>query len=73
MNDYQKRQATCLCLKPERRGFIQAALDHTLDLPDGAFFAYMEEQGIDVSELEPFSLEHNCAMLREREKQGGQG
>lgn len=60
MNDYQKRQAACDCLTPERRGFIRSALDHSDDFPDGAFMAYMDEQGIDISELECFSLEHNC-------------
>jgi hypothetical protein len=47
-------------LKPERRGFIQAAMDFAESFPDGAFMAYMEEQGIDVGELEAFSLEHDC-------------
>lgn len=61
MNDYQKKQAACRCLKPKRRGFIQAAMDFASDFNDGAFMAYMEEQGIDVSELEPFSLEHDCS------------
>ena len=60
MNDYQKKQAYCKCLPPERRVFIQAALDFTVDFGNGAFDAYMADQGIDISELEPFSLEHDC-------------
>lgn len=60
MNDYQKRQAACTCLSPERRGFIKAAMDFAEDFPDGAFFAYLDERDIDVTELEPFSLEHDC-------------
>jgi hypothetical protein len=60
MNDYQKRQARCNCLTAFRRGFIEAAMDFAAEFPDGAFMAYMEEQGIDVSELEAFSLEHDC-------------
>ena len=63
MNDYQKRQAACKCLKPFRRGFIKAAMDFAKDFPDGAFFAYMEEEGIDVSELEAFSLDHDCVKV----------
>lgn len=60
MNEYQKRQAACTCLTPERRGFIQSALDFTEDFPDGAFMAYMEDAGIDISELEAFSEDHDC-------------
>ena len=60
MNDYQKRQAKCMCIKPKRRIFIQIALDFSDNFSDGAFMAFMEEKGIDMSELEAFSLEHNC-------------
>jgi hypothetical protein len=63
MNDYQKRQAACDCLPAERRGFIKSALDFTEDFPDGAFLAYMEEQGIDISELEAFAESHDCKGL----------
>ena len=60
MNEYQKRQAACTCLKPERREYIREKMDFASDFPDGAFMAYMDESGIDVSELEAFSTEHNC-------------
>ena len=60
MNEYRKRQSACKCLESERRGYIQAALDFSDDFSDGAFMAYMEEQGIDMSELEAFSLQHRC-------------
>ncbi len=50
----------CTCLTPERMGYIQAAMDMSEDFPDGAFFALMEEKGIDVTELEPFSDDHKC-------------
>jgi len=60
MNDYQRRQAACDCLTPERRGYIKSAMDHAADFPDGAFMAYLDEMGIDVSELEAFSTEHDC-------------
>lgn len=36
----------------DRKAFVQAAMDFAEDFPDGAYFAYMEEQGIDVTELE---------------------
>ena len=62
-NLYQRRQAACDCLESERRGFIQSAMDHASDFSDGAFMAYMEEEGIDVSELEAFSTDHNCANI----------
>lgn len=51
---------TCKCLTPERRGFIDGAMSHSSDFGDGAFFAYMDEQGIDVSELEVLSNEHKA-------------
>lgn len=60
-NDYQKRQSACKCLTPERRRFIRAAMDHADEFGDGAFMAYMDERGIDISELEAFSVEHDCA------------
>ena len=60
MNGYQERQANCKCLKPDRRIFISEKMDFSKDFNDGAFLAYMEENGIDVSDLEPFSIEHNC-------------
>lgn len=58
--EYLRRQAACDCLTAERRGFIEAAMSFADNFPDGAFMAYMDEQGIDVSELECFSLEHDC-------------
>lgn len=65
MNEYQKRQAACKCLAPKRRAFIKDKMDfaNSNDFPDGAFFAYMEENGIDTSELEAFSTEHDCAAV----------
>ncbi len=60
MSDYKIIQAACRCLRPKRREFIQSVLDVTADLSDGAFFAILGERGIDVTELEPFSLEHDC-------------
>ena len=39
-------------LTPERRAYIEAALAFAEDFPDGAFMAYMEEQGISIDELE---------------------
>ncbi len=51
---------TCNCLTDERRAFIQVAMDFADDFSDGAFMAYMEEKGIDVSELEVFSEQHKC-------------
>jgi hypothetical protein len=51
---------TCHCLTDERRGYIEAAMDFADEFPDGAFMAYMDEQGIDVSELEVFSTTHDC-------------
>jgi hypothetical protein len=48
----------CDCLTPERRSYIESAMDFSSDFSDGAFFAYMEEKGIDVSELEVFSTTH---------------
>lgn len=59
--EYRKRQADCDCLSPGRRAFIDQAIAFTSDFNDGAFMAYMDEQGIDVSELEAFSIEHDCA------------
>ena len=50
----------CTCLTPERRGYIEAAMDFADDFPDGAFMAFMEEKGIDVYELIPFSDDHKC-------------
>ena len=58
---YEQRQAACKCLKPERRGYIEAAIAHSSDFSDGAFFAFMQERGIDVSELEAFGIDHDCA------------
>ena len=48
----------CDCLTSERKEFIQSAMDFSDDFNDGAFMAYMEEHGIDVSELECFSTTH---------------
>lgn len=61
MNDHQKKQASCTCLTPERRDYIQSAMDFADDFSDAAFMAYLEERGIDVSELEAFSIEHECS------------
>ena len=66
MNEYQVRQAACDCLKPERRSYIQEAMDHASEFSDGAFMAYMDERGIDVSELEAFSIEHDCQSKKEK-------
>ena len=66
---YQKRQAACECLTPERSGFIKSVMDHAEDFSDGAFFAYMDENGIDVSELECFSEQHDCAKEDSCQKQ----
>lgn len=52
--------ATCKCLSPERREYIYQRMSFADDFPDGAFSAYMEECGIDVSELEVFSTTHEC-------------
>lgn len=60
MREYKIRQSRCKCLSDERRSFIEARMDHSSSFPDGAFIAYMEEQGIDMSELECFSIDHNC-------------
>jgi len=57
---YKRRQAACQCIPRDRRIDIQTAMDFASDFSDGAFMAYMEEQGIDVSELEVFSVEHDC-------------
>lgn len=66
MNDYQKKQAACNCLTPERRGYIRSAMDYADGFPDGTFMAYMDECGIDVSELECFSLEHDCKAVNSK-------
>ena len=58
--EYREKQAACKCLSEKRRAYIQTALDVCDDWPDGAFFAYLEECNIDVTELEPFSVEHKC-------------
>lgn len=50
----------CNCLTPERWVYISNAMDFASDFSDGAFMGYMEEQGIDVSELEIFSEQHKC-------------
>lgn len=68
--DYKERQKRCRCLTPERRGFIQSAMDHSSDFPDGAFWAYMEEKEIDASELEAFSTDHDCAKQVPKQVQG---
>jgi len=60
MNEYQERQSRCSCLTAERRGFIRSAMSYAEDFSDGAFMAYMDEMGIDVSELEAFGTEHDC-------------
>lgn len=51
---------TCKCISDERRDYIQAAMGFADDFSDGAFMAYMEESGIDVSELEVFAVDHKC-------------
>lgn len=55
---YVQRVIGCDCLTEERKGYIASALLHSEDFPDGAFHAYMDEMGIDVSELVPFSEGH---------------
>ncbi len=55
-----KRPAACRCLKPDRRAFISAKMDHASNFPEGAFAAYMDECGIDVDELETLSTDHDC-------------
>lgn len=50
----------CTCLTDERRAFVQAQMDYADDFPDGAFMGWMEECGIDVSELEVFAEGHDC-------------
>lgn len=61
-------QPHCLCLGPKRRAFIDACLDFAADLPDGAFMAYMEQEGIDVSELEVYSASHVCNQKQKENK-----
>lgn len=51
----------CTCLTPERRGFVQAAIDFADDFSDGAFMAYIEEKGISMDELMVLSDDHVCA------------
>lgn len=58
---YAQRAAKCSCLSQERLAEVAEALRHSEDFPDGAFMAYMEERGIDVSELECFAEGHNCS------------
>ena len=48
----------CKCISAERDSFISAVWEGTENMPDGAFFAVMEENEIDVSELEVYSAEH---------------
>ena len=48
----------CHCLTPKRRSYIENAMSFSSDFPEGEFMAYMEEEGIDVSELEVFSTTH---------------
>lgn len=57
---WKEIQANCVCIPRERRDAIQQAMDFASDFNDGAFMAYMEEEGIDVSELEVFSTTHDC-------------
>lgn len=57
---YAARQAACRCLTPKRRAYVEAAMSHAADWSDGAFFGYMQERGIDVTELEPFATDHDC-------------
>lgn len=57
---WKKKQAACQCLSAERREFIRSQMNYAEDFSDGAFFAYMDECGIDVSELEAFSTTHDC-------------
>lgn len=66
-NVYQKRQEACDCLPAGRREFIRVHMDIADDFSDGAFMAYMGENGIDISELEALSLDHDC------QKIGGEG
>jgi hypothetical protein len=65
-NEYQKRQAECNCLPAGRREFIRMHMDIADDFSDGAFMAYMDEKGIDVSELEALSLDHDCKKVKNK-------
>ena len=55
---YQSEVEACTCLTPDRKAFVQTRMHFAEDFSDGAFMAYMEESGIDVSELECFSTTH---------------
>ena len=55
---YQSELSACDCISDGRKVMIQSAMDFAEDFSDGAFMAYMEECGIDVSELECFSTTH---------------
>lgn len=64
---YAQRASRCSCLSQKRLNRIADALRFSEDFPDGAFCAYMEECGIDISELEPFSEGHNCHAIAKAE------
>jgi hypothetical protein len=55
---YRREVDACDCLSPERKSYIQSQMDFAEDFSDGAFMAFMEESGIDVSELKCFSTTH---------------
>jgi len=55
---YQDEVNACTCLTPDRKAYIQSKMDFAEDFSDGAWLAYLEEEGIDVSELECFSTTH---------------
>lgn len=55
---YQKEVDACDCLTESRKAYIRSQMDFSEDFNDGAFMAFMEESGIDVSELECFSITH---------------
>ena len=54
------KKEECKCLPEERRVYIENALSLAEDFPDGAWMAFLQEQGIDPNELEVFSVGHNC-------------
>ncbi len=55
---HEREVDACTCLTSERKAYIQAKMDFAEDFSDGAFMAFMDESGIDVSELECFSTTH---------------
>ncbi len=58
---YKARQAACQCIPRGRRAEIEVHMEISEDFTDGAWLAYMEGARVDISELEVFALDHNCA------------